>query len=168
MTVTGLTPPGPAGPGGTPGTRGAARRPAIAGYSDLTGSIASQGTPAPVSCASRCRTVCDLPAPVAPVTNAWRFRVASGTRNSPTGRSSRSRIAPRLTDAVVSTVSLVRSKGAASVIRSPGTSRRGRPVSAASTPAVAGKGARAPVPGSVTVAASASASGCGARPLTSR
>ena len=32
-----------------------------------TGSIASQGTPARVSCSSRCRTVCDLPEPVAPV-----------------------------------------------------------------------------------------------------
>ena len=41
-----------------------------------------------------CRTVWDFPAPVAPVTNACRFSVASGTRNAPTGRSWGSRIAP--------------------------------------------------------------------------
>jgi hypothetical protein len=45
-------------------------RPAIAAYSDFAGSIASHGMPAAVSCSSRCRTVCDLPEPVAPVMNA--------------------------------------------------------------------------------------------------
>src|SRR5690349_7878663 len=79
-----------------------ANRPAMPGYSDLTGSMTSQGSPAAVRPVSRCRTVCDLPAPVAPVTSAWRLRVGSGTRNSPAGRSSASRITPRLTaDAVL-------------------------------------------------------------------
>src|SRR6516225_5733687 len=78
-----------------------ANRPAMPGYSDLTGSMTSQGSPAPVSPVSRCRTVCDLPAPVAPVTSAWRLRVGSGTRNSPAGRSSPSRITPRLTAGAV-------------------------------------------------------------------
>ena len=45
--------------------------------------MTSQGSPALVSPASRCRTVCDLPAPVAPVTSACLLRVGSGSRNSP-------------------------------------------------------------------------------------
>ena len=61
--------------------------------------MTSQGSPALVSSASRCRTVCDLPAPVAPVTSACLLRVGSGSRNSPAGRSCASRIAPRLTGA---------------------------------------------------------------------
>ncbi len=70
----------------------------MAAYSDLTGSIASQPMPAKVSCSSRCRIVCDLPAPVAPVTKAWRFSVASGIRMAPTGRSWPSRMLPSSTD----------------------------------------------------------------------
>ena len=173
-------------------------RPAIAGYSDLTGSIASQGSPAAASCSSRCRTVCDLPAPVAPVTRTCRFRVASGTANSPTGRSRPSRIIPRRSAPAcparppgaarsadrtgpalpnvtaapaqlpASPVSLVRSKWPESTTRSPGTSRHGRPTSGASTAAVAGNGASASLSGSAAVARSASARRHGVRPVTSR
>jgi hypothetical protein len=49
-----------AAPWPRPGGAAPASRPAIAGYSDLTGSIASHGRPAAASCSSRCRTVCDF------------------------------------------------------------------------------------------------------------
>src|ERR1700685_4390465 len=67
---------------------------AIAAYSDLTGSMASQPMPAALSCSSRCRTVWDLPDPVAPVTRACRLSVASGTRKAPTGRAWTCRVSP--------------------------------------------------------------------------
>ena len=97
------------------------------------------GCPPRVSCSSRCRTVCDLPAPVEPVTKTWRFRVPSGTVNVPTWRSCPSRIAPSASPPAAPT-SEVTSKLPASSTRSPGTSRRGSPASAASAPAVATNG----------------------------
>jgi len=95
-----------------------ASRPASRQYSDLTGSMTSQGSPARVSCTSRCRTVCDFPAPVAPVTSACRFSVGSGTRKSPAGWSRASRMVPRHSGSPAgrsagsarASVSLVRSK----------------------------------------------------------
>ena len=55
----------------------------MAAYSDFAGSMASHGSPARLHCSRMCRTVWDFPAPVAPVTNACRFSVDSGTRNAP-------------------------------------------------------------------------------------
>ena len=55
---------------------------AISRYSALAGSTTSHGMPRPVAASSRQRTVCDLPAPVAPQTNTCRFSelAASGER----------------------------------------------------------------------------------------
>ncbi len=130
----------------------------MAAYSDLAGSIASHGMRALLSCSSRCRTVWDLPDPVAPVTNACRLSVDSGTRNVPTPRSWPSRISPSSSSPPVapSFDSAVTSKKPDSSTRTPGTSRLGSPASAASAPAVAANGAAAPSDGSCMVTASAS------------
>ena len=69
------------------------RRAAISRYSALAGSTTSHGVPCPAAASSRDRTVCDLPAPVAPQTNTCRLSESRGRTNEQ-GRRFRSRISP--------------------------------------------------------------------------
>ncbi len=82
---SGLIPAGgtPRSPGRITMTSAPGSRAAISRYSALAGSITSHGIPARAADSSRCRTVCDLPAPVAPHTNTCRF---SDARETPAPR----------------------------------------------------------------------------------
>jgi hypothetical protein len=108
---TGRRPARPRAPAGRSRPGGTARSPgriaitsavsrsrvAISRYSALAGSITSHGIPAPVADSSRCRTVWDLPEPVAPHTNTCRFSDDAGTVRSPHEMRFQSSTAPRCT-----------------------------------------------------------------------
>ena len=69
---------------------------AISRYSALAGSTTSHGMPRAVAASSRHRTVCDLPAPVAPQTNTCRLSESAATANGPAGIRFRSSTSPSL------------------------------------------------------------------------
>ncbi len=125
-------------------------RAAISRYSAFAGSITSHGMPALAADSSRCRTVWDLPEPVAPHTNTCLFSDSRETASSPAGIRFWSRTVPSATPPrppAPGLVSGVTSKSGRSVNRMPGTSRAGGRASAASSrddPAQGNSGAGSP------------------------
>ncbi len=112
---------------------GGSSRAAISRYSALAGSTASHGIPARDAASSRARTVCDLPAPVAPHTKTWRLSDSAGSTSGPAGCRFRSRTWPIRIVPGPGTGSGVTSKSGRSARRTPGTSRPGGRVSAATS-----------------------------------
>ncbi len=96
-------------------------------YSALAGSTTSHGMPRSVADSRRHRTVCDLPAPVAPQTNTCRLSESAEIAERPAG--SGSCRAPRQAGSPLPStgVSGVTSKSGLSAKRTPGTSALRRP-----------------------------------------
>ena len=116
-------------------------RRAISRYSALAGSITSHGIPARVADSSRARTVCDLPAPVAPQTNTCRFTESSGSSSGPAGRRLRSSTSPTaIASRSAAAGSWVTSKSGGSASRTPGISRSGGRASTATSSVLAYQG----------------------------
>ena len=101
-------------------------------YSALAGSITSHGIPATVACSNRDRTVWDFPAPVAPDTNAWRFKDERGNAGNPAGIRFRSSSSPTLIPPAA-TSGIVSNSGRSTNRALPGISLAGGRTSAAST-----------------------------------